>query len=94
MQIFEKNVITDKGLKNITKMNEEEITDLEDIFKKILLKLKEINASYNFELFYSPKKENLHFHIEVCPRLAKHAGFERASGDIINQVSPEDAAKF
>ena len=46
------------------------------------------------EIFYSPSEENLHFHIEISPRLAIWAGFELLTGDIINSVPPEEAAKF
>jgi len=91
---FEIWVMPIKHIKNITEMNDRELTDLADILKKILLKLKDINADYNLELFYSPDKEDLHFHIEVSPRLALQGGFEILSNDIINSVSPEDAAKF
>ena len=32
--------------------------------------------------------------MEIMPRITKWAGFEHATGTIINVVSPEDAAKF
>jgi len=66
---------------------------LASIMKKILKKLKKID-DYNFYLHYSPDGEDLHFHIEVTPRIALWAGFELCSGEIINSVSPEDAAAF
>ena len=40
--------------------------------KKILLKLKQLNASYNFFLHYSPNGKNLHFRIEITPRIANY----------------------
>lgn len=81
-------------IKNITEMNDEKLFDLAEILKKILEKLKTINVSYNMELFYSPKNENLHFHIEISPRIAIWGGFELLTGDTINSVSPEEAARF
>jgi len=37
--------------------------------------------------------EHYHWHLEVYPRLAIWAGFEKSMGMFINVVSPEDAAK-
>jgi len=81
-------------IKNITEMNEKKLLDLASMLKKILLKLKKINLPYNFFLHYAPEGKDLHFHIEICPRLATWAGFELATNATINSVSPEDAAKF
>jgi UDPglucose--hexose-1-phosphate uridylyltransferase len=68
-------------------------TALAEIMKLVLKKLKKIE-DYNFYLHYAPEGEDLHFHIEVTPRIAIWAGFEICSGDIINSVPPEDAAAF
>jgi UDPglucose--hexose-1-phosphate uridylyltransferase len=87
--IFPKRHISSMNL-----LNDNEFGDLADILGKILKKLKDLDASYNFFLHYSPKGKDLHFHIEITPRLATWAGFEFSSGIIINSVSPEDAAKF
>ena len=75
-------------------MDEVKLDDLASILKKILMKLKEMNLPYNFFLHYAPDGKDLHFHIEICPRLATWAGFELATNATINSVSPEDAAKF
>ena len=75
-------------------MHDNELYDLATVLKKILIKLKKINASYNFFLHYAPAGNDFHFHIEIIPRLAKWAGFEYSTGAIINSVMPEDAAKF
>jgi len=65
-----------------------------DILKKVLLKLKQLNCSYNFLIHYAPKGQDLHLHIEVIPRIAVWAGFEFGTNATINSVSPEDAAIF
>ena len=75
-------------------LNDKEIYDIALILRIILLKLKKNNASYNFFFQYAPKSNDLHFHIEVAPRIAKWAGFEFSTGAVINSVMPEDAAKF
>ena len=79
---------------HITKMSECNFDDLTEIMHNILNALHDIGESYNFFIHYAPEGEDLHFHIEVCPRIATWAGFELNSETIINSVSPEDAASF
>ncbi len=86
--VFPKNHI-----KSITLMNEYMLFDLAKIMKQILVKLKEMNAQYNYVLHYH-NDDAFHFHIEFLPRMAIWAGFEYATNMAINAVSPEDAAKF
>ncbi len=81
-----------RHIKNITDFVDDEYYQLAEILKKILLKLKELNAPYNMYLQYGISK--LHFHIEITPRLATWAGFELGSDTIINSITPEDAANF
>jgi UDPglucose--hexose-1-phosphate uridylyltransferase len=38
--------------------------------------------------------DHYHWHIEVLPRLTRHAGFDWASGAYVNPTPPEDAARF
>ncbi|MBW2963356.1 DUF4931 domain-containing protein [Candidatus Woesearchaeota archaeon] len=83
-----------KHLLNITELTAEQFNSLAEIMKKSLLKLKKLGCSYNYFLHYSPQGENLHFHIEICPRIATWGGFELSSETVINSVTPEDAASF
>jgi len=78
---------------HIRTLKECNLDDLSLIMLQILKQLKKLNAPYNFMLHYSPMNENLHFHIEILPRLSSWAGFE-FSGTVINSMSPEEAAKF
>lgn len=87
--VFPKNHIT-----NITNFDDDDFMALAGIMKKILLKIKELGCAYNYFLHYSPHGENLHFHIEVCPRIATWGGFELGTDTVINSVSPERAAEF
>mgnify|MGYP001609805617 FL=1 len=80
--------------KTMEELEDYELEDLAITLKKILIKLKKINASYNFFIHYSPQGEDLHFHIEITPRLATWGGFEISTDAIINSVLPEDAARF
>jgi len=50
---------------------------------------------YNFGFHIAPNNEGkdcYHWHLEVYPKLAIWAGFEKSTGMFINLVSPEDAA--
>ena len=80
--------------KTLGELNDEELKDFAAAMKKIIFKLKKLNASYNFYLHYSPNKENLHFHMEIAPRIATWGGFELSTNFIINSVMPENAARF
>jgi UDPglucose--hexose-1-phosphate uridylyltransferase len=91
---YEVWIFPKRHLKALNDLKENEMNDLAEILMKVLRKLKELNLSYNFFLHYSPKNDQLHFHIEVTPRIATWAGFEFASGITINSVMPEFAAKF
>ncbi len=91
---YEVWVFPKKHIKRMDELKVEQYKDLAEIMKKILKKLSNIGASYNFFLHYAPKGKDLHFHIEVIPRIATWAGFEYCSGIVINSVSPEQAAKF
>lgn len=91
---YEAWIFTKKHRKTMDELEEDELSDLAAATKKILAKLKKIGASYNFYLHYSPQKEDLHFHIEITPRIATWGGFELGTDFIINSVLPEDAARF
>jgi UDPglucose--hexose-1-phosphate uridylyltransferase len=83
-----------KHITKLDELNEQEILDLAKILKKTLNKININNWSYNFYLNYSPNKENVHFHIELIPRLGIWGGVEFSTGITINSVSPESAAKY
>ncbi|MEK6984290.1 MAG: DUF4931 domain-containing protein [Nanoarchaeota archaeon] len=91
---YEAWVFVKRHKKSMEELEENELQDLALALKKILVKLKKINASYNFFMHYSPEKENLHFHIEITPRIATWGGFEISTNATINSVLPEDAARF
>ena len=91
---YEAWILPKKHIKNIGQLDDKQFLDFAEALQKILLKLKEMGASYNYFLHYSPEKENLHFHLEITPRIATWAGFEIGTGTIINSVSPESAAEF
>lgn len=82
-------------LRNLIKYNEfseKEKLDLSKSISFILQKLKKLNMSYNMFLRYGIKYQRAY--IDIIPRPNIWAGFEMATGIIINSVSPEEAAKF
>lgn len=91
---YEVWIFPKKHIKSLGEMNNSELMYLAEILKLVLVKLKELGVAYNFVLHQSPDGEDLHFHIEIMPRISTWAGFELGSDDIINTVSPEEAAKF
>lgn len=91
---YEAWIFVKQHKKGMEELEENELKDLAIALKKILIKLKKINTSYNLFIHYSPQKENLHFHIEITPRIATWGGFELSTNFIINSVMPEDAARF
>lgn len=91
---YEAWIFVKQHKRTMEELDDNELYDLASILKKILIKLKKINVSYNFFVHYSPEKENLHFHIQVTPRLATWGGFELSTNAVINSVLPEDAARF
>jgi len=91
---YEAWIFTKRHKRTMEELEEEELGDLAIILKKILVKLKKLNASYNFFLHYSPEGEDLHFHIEITPRVATWGGFELSTNAVINSVLPESAARF
>ena len=93
-------VFPKKHYLSITQLDDWELLDLAQMLKKILIKLKDLNVSYNMFIHNSPQNfinnplDGLHFHIEICPRINIYGGFELGTDIIINSVSPETAAKF
>lgn len=91
---YEIMILPKRHVRRLDKLTDEEMLDFADILKKVLTKLKEIGASYNYYLHYSPDKKDLHMQLVICPRIQQWGGFELSSQIIINEIAPEDAAKF
>lgn len=79
---------------HVTGLDQWNVLDVADALQHILARLKVLNCSFNILFTYAPRGTDLHLHCEICPRIATWAGYEFASGIVINSVSPEDAARF
>jgi UDPglucose--hexose-1-phosphate uridylyltransferase len=91
---YEAWIFPKRHVRSITDFREKDYELCAESLMLILRKLRRMGADYNFWLHYSPQGKDLHFHIEVAPRIATWAGFEYASGVVINSVPPEEAAKY
>ena len=91
---YEAWIFTKRHLDNITKLNNNEFKSFAKSLKKILIKLSELNLSFNYFLHQSISDNDQHFYLKIQPRDSVWAGVELGSGLIINSVAPEEAAKF
>ncbi len=91
---YETWIFPKKHIGRMEELSDAEMADLAAIMRQTLAKLKELNLDYNFFIHHAPKKEKLHFHIEITPRDATWAGFEMGSNAVINSVTAEAAAEF
>ncbi|MDK2800270.1 MAG: UDPglucose--hexose-phosphate uridylyltransferase [Clostridiales bacterium] len=71
---------------------------LADAFKNVMdMMLKTLGEfPYNIVLHTAPygfSDKYYHWHIELIPRVAYHAGFELATGSCVNDISPEEVAQ-
>ncbi|MEK7768041.1 MAG: DUF4931 domain-containing protein, partial [bacterium] len=88
------------------RIEDDEIAATAGVLKEVLGRLKRVldDAPYNMVLHTAPldgeapadplAPTEMHWHIEVMPRLTKVAGFEYGSGFFINPTPPEEAAEF
>jgi UDPglucose--hexose-1-phosphate uridylyltransferase len=82
---------------SILSLSQKEVTDLAETMRVCLGGLGSLldNPPYNFGFHTIPAEDaedSYHWHLEVYPRLAIWAGFEKSTGMFINVISPEDAA--
>jgi len=92
---FETWIFPKKHAKNLTDLSDKEKYSLAESLKILLKKLdaKFNDPPYNFYLHPAPfNAKDFHFHIEICPRLTRLAGFELGTDVVINIMPPEVAA--
>ena len=80
------------------KSTQKEISELSDVLHNSLNALTKTlgNISFNLVIHTSPEKKTskqVHWHIEVYPRITIETGLEISSGIRINKISPEVASK-
>jgi UDPglucose--hexose-1-phosphate uridylyltransferase len=90
-------VLPKRHQSNMIAMSGGEAEDLAETMRVCLGGLRSLlnDPPYNFgfhTLLKEDASECYHWHLEVYPRLAVWAGFEKSTGMFINSVSPENAA--
>jgi UDPglucose--hexose-1-phosphate uridylyltransferase len=83
---------------SLLKMSANEVRMLAETMKTCLRRLKTLvnDPPYNYGFHLVTRKEaadHYHWHLEVYPRLAIWAGFEKSTGTYINTMTPETAAE-
>jgi UDPglucose--hexose-1-phosphate uridylyltransferase len=103
---FETWVLPKRHMLDFTLVRDEELEDLGEMMKVLLMKLRQAlnDPPFNYVLHQAPYRrprggywttieEDYHWHIELIPRLTRVAGFEWGSGFYINPTPPEVAAE-
>lgn len=90
-------ILPKKHQSTLLEVSQREINSLAEAFRVCFGGLNSLlnDPSYNFGFHMAPSEEAhnyYHWHLEVYPRLAIWAGFEKSTGMFINVVPPEDAA--
>ncbi len=98
---FEAHIFSKAHKTSFKEFLPKDFEDLSEALLFVLKRLKKLNLDYNIVLYYEPqtkaykeKNSGLHFHLEILPRRQVWAGFELGSGIIVNEISPETAAKY
>lgn len=91
-------VLPKRHQSSMLRLSQEEVKDLAETMRVCLGGLKSLlnDPPYNFgfhTISVDDVDEYCHWHLEVYPRLAIWAGFEKSTGMFINVISPEDAAQ-
>lgn len=91
-------ILPKKHAANIAKLSPAEVTAFAKILKASFKALKDVvsDPPYNYGIHLSldfQDKDSYHWHLEVYPKLATWAGFEKSTGVYINTVTPEAAAE-
>lgn len=97
---FEIWIIPKKHQADFGFISDEEKSDLslalKDILSRLYIKLHDPDYNYiiNTSARYKAREPQLHWYLQIWPRLTTRAGFEIGSGISINPSIPEEDAKF
>lgn len=91
---YETWIIPRKHRDNIASLSKDEYLSMAKLLKRILMRLDAIELPYNFYLHQVIDYPDEHLYLRIAPRRQVWAGVELGSRLIVNNVSPEEAAKF
>jgi len=90
---YELWIIPKKHVKLMTELTEDEGVELLSILKTLIIKAQAVTPDYNIIYHNAPKKGDLHFHVEFCPKTSDWAGVELGTGVIIRSKGEEEAVE-
>ncbi len=84
---------------SILKLSQKELMDLSLLLRSTLGGMSKVldDCGFNLVIHSSSEKKTtkqIHWHVEVYPRVSKWAGLELGAGIFVNEVSPESAAEL
>ena len=97
---FECRIYPKRHMASFDQIDGEETEELAWVLKTTLLKLCKClgNPDYNYVIRSAPVGDHaaryMHWYIVIIPKITTPAGFEIGSGIYINNVAPEDSARF
>lgn len=91
---YEAWISTKRHLDNITKLNDAELASFAKALKLVLVKLDQLNLSFNYFLHQVVSNHDQHFYLKIQPRDNVWGGIELGCGLIINSIPPEAAAAY
>jgi UDPglucose--hexose-1-phosphate uridylyltransferase len=88
-------ILPKKHAANIQNLTAAEVSAFAATLKTSLKALKDLvnDPPYNYGFHMATNGDSYHWHLEVYPKLATWAGFEKSTGVYINTVTPESAAE-
>ena len=97
---FQVRLTSKTHLAQFEKLSDATLHECAILTRNLIIALQEMHPTVSYNLIFStlPKKQHSHrkaFHwsIDLCPRITSFAGYEIATGSMINTVLPEDAAR-
>ena len=98
-QPYEMLVLPKRAIGNFAEATDMELPALAALLRDLIERLGKVYAdvAFNWHFHSSPfdtiSPEHYHWHVEIVPRVTKTAGYEWATGNAVNIVSPETAAE-
>ena len=96
---YETWILPKRHAAHFAQTEESDLAQLAEIYWQLLARIESLgdevgyNCVWHTAPFDSSTDQHYHWHVEVLPRLTTPAGFELGSGLMINDVSPELAAR-
>jgi len=91
---YELWIFSQRHISSITELKLSELKSLAQVIKMACQKLKKLKLDFNYFLHDVINENKQHFYIKIEPRGGVWAGIELGSGIAIDQVDPEEAAKY